>query len=647
MDAQGGAENQGDIRDNIVGIQVAGGDAENSGTISGNEKGVQVVAGTFENSGTISGNTYGIYTKGGTAVNSSNINDYGNYGVYAEGGTVTNNGTIMTTGGTGAYVTGSGTFYNESTITVDGGGTGIHVNGSGAKGYNSGKGTITVNGNGAAFVVENGGTFSNSGTITYNSAANAAFAGGELKEAGELKAAGNGADYIIVGENGTFINNGTIDLGAAAVDFDTMKTGENGKFVVADGGTYKADSFKGDVVAGSDIVMGGFEDTYVNENSFVGKNEGMNISSGSYMFDAELKDNGDVTDVELNRKEFEEIVDDKELADFFETNYGLHNNEKLFDALKGAGNKGEFDYATEVETGKNFYANLTRENMAVLRGLNIQEQSRILEDGLNGSYIGADYYRTGKDARDGLSGYADNVYSPYIGFGEKLNRNWSIGGTLRAAYADAEYDEAKSSRDNKILLAFMPILYQNGGFKFLTMPNVGAGYGTYKRRALSGTYEADTLDFYYGLYNHAEYSIDVKVAELVTEAELNLQGAAMSKAEEDDGLNLDSNSSVSLEAGVGLKLRKRIQLAKERSLMLAIGAKYYHEFLDPYKDLRVGMDGSPVDFGIKAYDEDKNRLKTTAEAVYRDGDFAVAAEVSHNAEKESSIEGGLGVRYNF
>ena len=647
VDAQGGAENQGDIRDNIVGIQVAGGDAENSGTISGNEKGVQVVAGTFENSGTISGNTYGIYTKGGTAVNSSNINDYGNYGVYAEGGTVTNNGTIMTTGGTGAYVTGSGTFYNESTITVDGGGTGIHVNGSGAKGYNSGKGTITVNGSGAAFVVENGGTFSNSGTITYNSAANAAFAGGELKEAGELKAAGNGADYIIVGENGTFINNGTVDLGAAAVDFDTMKTGENGKFVVADGGTYKADSFKGDVVAGSDIVMGGFEDTYVNENSFVGKNEGMNISSGSYMFDAELKDNGDVTDVELNRKEFEEIVDDKELADFFETNYGLHNNEKLFDALKGAGNKGEFDYATEVETGKNFYANLTRENMAVLRGLNIQEQSRILEDGLNGSYIGADYYRTGKDARDGLSGYADNVYSPYIGFGEKLNRNWSIGGTLRAAYADAEYDEAKSSRDNKILLAFMPILYQNGGFKFLTMPNVGAGYGTYKRRALSGTYEADTLDFYYGLYNHAEYSIDVKVAELVTEAELNLQGAAMSKAEEDDGLNLDSNSSVSLEAGVGLKLRKRIQLAKERSLMLALGAKYYHEFLDPYKDLRVGMDGSPVDFGIKAYDEDKNRLKTTAEAVYRDGDFAVAAEVSHNAEKESSIEGGLGVRYNF
>ena len=400
-------------------------------------------------------------------------------------------------------------------------------------------------------------------------------------------------------------------------------------------------------MAGSDIVMGGFDDTYVNKDSFVGKNEGINVTSGSYMFNASTTTKDDVTDVELNRKEFEEIIDDKEIANFFETNYGLQNNEKVFDALKGAGDKSTFDETVEIETGKQFYANLPRENMAVLRGLNEQEQNRILEDGLSGSYFGMDFYRTGKDAQNGLSGYADNVYSPYIGFGEKLNHNWHIGGTLRAAYADAEYDEASSSRDNKILMAFLPILYQNDGFQFLTMPSIGAGYGTYKRHALSGTYEADTLDFYYGLYNHAEYSIDMKVAELVAEAELNLQGSSMSKAEEDDGFNLEANDSLSMEAGVGLKLRKRIQLAKNRSLMLAIGTKYYHEFLDPYKDLRVGAEGSPVDFGIEAYDEDKNRLKTTAEAIYKDGDIAVAAQVSHNAEKESSIEGGVGVRYNF
>lgn len=573
-------------------------------------------------------------------------------GMEVTSGSSENSGTINVVSGNGAYVNG-GSFTNSGTINI-GSGNGIYL----ASGTALNSGTIALSGSGYG-VKADGGTFVNSGTITYYSKI-----GGNCSNLGEIggtctdlspdeTSTASVADgvslskLVYVGENGSFVNSGTVDLGTEEVDFDELKTDETGSYVLAAGGTYKAESFKGDVVAAKDIVMNGFEDTYVNKNSFEGQNNGLNITSESYMFTAEAKDKDDVTDVELNRKKFEEITDDKELANFFETNYKLQHNEKMYNALKSAETQGEFDTTAEVESGKNFYAALPRENMAVLRGLNAQEQGRILENGLNGGVIGADYFRTGKDAQGSLSGYADNVYSPYIGFGTRLSSGWSIGGTLRAAYADADYDEARSSRDNKILLAFMPILYQHGGFKFLTTPSAGAGYGTYKRHALSGSYDADTLDFYYGLYNHAEYSIDMKVAELVTEAELNLQGSSMSKAEEDGGLNLEANDSLSMEAGVGLKLRKRIQLAKDRSLMLALGTKYYHEFLNPYKNLRVGMDGSPVDFGVNAYDEDKNRLKTTAEAIYKDGDFSVAAEVSHNAEKESSIEGGIGVRYGF
>jgi outer membrane autotransporter protein len=139
----------------------------------------------------------------------------------------------------------------------------------------------------------------------------------------------------------------------------------------------------------------------------------------------------------------------------------------------------------------------------------------------------------------------------------------------------------------------------------------------------------------------------MKVAELVAEAELNLQGISSDTAKEKGGLNLKSNDTVSLETGVGLKIRKRIQLAKQRELMLAIGTKYYHELLDPYKDLSIGMNGSPINYHLKGYDEDKNRLRTAAEAMYKDGSFAVSAEIAHNAEKEESVEGGVGVRYNF
>ena len=121
----------------------------------------------------------------------------------------------------------------------------------------------------------------------------------------------------------------------------------------------------------------------------------------------------------------------------------------------------------------------------------------------------------------------------------------------------------------------------------------------------------------------------------------------MSKADEDEGFTLKANNTLSMEAGIGFKLRKNIELAKKRSLMLAIGTKYYHEFLDPYDDLDVVAKGSAITLRQKGYDEDKNRIRTSAEAIYKGGDFSLAAEIAHNAEKESSVEGGLGVRYSF
>ena len=39
--------------------------------------------------------------------------------------------------------------------------------------------------------------------------------------------------------------------------------------------------------------------------------------------------------------------------------------------------------------------------------------------------------------------------------------------------------------------------------------------------------------------------------------------------------------------------------------------------------------------------------KAMAEVVYKDGDLSVAAEISHNAEKEANLERGIGVRYGF
>ncbi|MCM1324845.1 MAG: autotransporter outer membrane beta-barrel domain-containing protein [Acetobacter sp.] len=603
----------------------------NTGTITSNGAGAAVIAtGTFSNSGNI---------------NAKNL------GVQVDGGNFENTGDISVTSGKAVYVT-NGSAVNYNNITV-GNGTGMYVSGASSSALN--EGVIVVSNSGYGAYVTDSASFVNTGTISYDREKGGACAnisvGGECIDASEKSeetaTVSAVQKSVYVGENAKFVNAGEVDFGKNVIDFDAMRE-KDGAFVVAKDGTFKAESFKGDVVAGKDIVLEGFADKYVNEKAFEGVNNGLAVKSESYLFEAKTTENDDTIGVELNRKKFEEVVEKKDLAQFWETNYQLQHNEKMFNALKSAETTEEFDETTKIESGKNFYANLPRENMAVLRGLNTQEQNRILENGLDGVYAGADYYRTGKNAAGDLSGYADNVYSPYIGFGKRLNSQWRVGGTLRAAYVDAEYDEAHSSRNNKILLASLPVLYQNGDFKFLMTPSVGVGFGEYERKALSGSYEADTVDLYYGMYNHAEYSVDMKVAELVMDAELNLQGSSMSKAKEDnEGLNLRSNNSLSFESGVGVKLRKRIELAKQRSLMLAVGVKYYHEFLDPYKDLTVGMSGSPVNYKVNAYDENKDRIRTSAEAVYKDGDFSLAAEIAHNIEKENNVEGGVGVRYNF
>lgn len=667
---------------NSVGVHVLGNQFKNSGEITLSSSGAYAIynqGGSVSNEGDITGLGTGVYNESGMFVNNGTINLTTGTGIAVEGGSATNGSSIQVDRGIGMIVDGvdaSGT--NQGNIVVSSGtgievdngigrnsgsinvtnGYGMYVNGANADAFNSGQ--ITIEGAGTGAYV-NQGVFTNTGKIIFNSDYGAACTSGSVNQYGQC--VDNKAEVeetaqtaaitmeagmpVYVGANAKFVNSGEVDFGVSGVDFDNMRD-ESGSFVVADGGSFKAETFKGEVLAGKNIVMNGFADKYVNENSFEGINEGLLIKSESYLFDASANDNGDATDIELNRKKFEEVVEEKDLAQFWENNYQLQHNEKMFNTLKSAETAEEFEYVKGVESGKNFYANLPRENMAVLRGLNTQEQNRILEDGLVGTQLGADYYRTGKDGQGSLSGYDVDVYSPYISYGDKLNRNWSIGGTLRAAYADTEYDKAHSSRNNKILLATLPVLYQNSGFKFLATPSVGVGFGAYKRKALSGSYEADTTDFYYGMYNHAEYSVDMKVAELVAEAELNLQGSSMSKAKEDnEGLNLHSSHSLSLESGVGVKLRKRIELAKQRSLMLAVGVKYYHEFLDPYKDLTVGMSGSSLSYKVNAYKEDKDRIRTTAEAVYKDGDFSVAAEIAHNVEKESNVEGGVGVRYNF
>ena len=605
---------------------VGGGQNDGSITVRG-ATGAQVT-GSFINNGTISGSGVGVDVTGGSFVNFGNIEIVSDKAIQVgRGGNAINQGKINIGSGYGFYVKSGGT------------------------GTNAVSGSINLSEGGYGAYVESGGSFVNNGLISYNSdkggdCANISVGGTcedrAKKEEEDSAGPASISSLLRLEEGAQFVNGGEVDLGDMNVDFS-----QGGQYVLSDGGVYKAESFDGEILAGSDIVANGQEDVYVQENAFYGKNDGLKVKSQSYMFDAELIDKGDEADVVLERKGFDKLVADADVAEFLESNYKAKGGTKMYNALKSASSADEFDTQLVSEKGERFYANLERENMAVLRGLQNDEQRRILADGIDGVSAGAGYFRTGKDGNGNLSDYQDNVYSIYGSAGTRLNKNWSIGATVKAAYVDASYNDVNSERENKVIAAFLPIMYQQNCFKFLTAPTFGVGLGSYERKTLANDYEADTFDIYYGMYNHAEYSVDIKVAELVAEAELNLQGMSMHADNEKGGLKMHDIDALSLEGGIGVKIRKRIELAKEREIMLALGTKYYHEFLDPYKDLTIGARGISEAYRLKGYDENKDRLRTTGEASYRDGNFTISAEVAHNAEKESNIEGNLGIRYNF
>ena len=224
------------------------------------------------------GTAYGMYgSSSGTVTNDAGasvaIKSYNGgdaVGIYSNiGGTVINKGSVAISGNAenayGIYGEGQNTITNEGSIDVEGQNAyGIYVkDGQGTTVTNTETGTITVNSSpdGQAhgiFIDENSSdaVVNNFGTITVN---------GEVRE---------GSSGITL--NGAKLRNYSLMSFSGDADLDAL----GGKIYLEDGGVYEAESLKGDLAAGSSTVMGGNQDTYVQEGSLKTENaDDLNLSS--------------------------------------------------------------------------------------------------------------------------------------------------------------------------------------------------------------------------------------------------------------------------------------------------------------------------------------------------------------------------------
>ncbi|MGN0914026.1 MAG: hypothetical protein ACI4OW_03935, partial [Alphaproteobacteria bacterium] len=599
--------------DNAIGMTAGNGSAINKAIIDVNNGiGMKVTGSgtaTNETNGIINvsnSGRYGMYVTGtGSAVNNGSIvvNNTANsgsvsYGMYAvNGGTITNNGTITMTGNTDNLI-------------------GMYANGAGS-------------------------SIVNTGEITINSSAlsNATCTPGDTSGCGK---------FIVVENGATFTNNATV-ISAAALNLNTFAADSLSKVMLGRSGSFIAPEISGDAVAAADIVTTGEQlDEYVNEDSFIGEDTGINVSSGSYMFDASTKtnDNGNI-DVVMSRKAFASIVDNQEIASYLETNYGLNNS--IYNAMMSASSADSFATATAESLGLNLIPNFAKQNLDVIKSLDRQINNAVLGNDDKKpmrAMVGYDFFRRKQDGTGLLSGYKDYANSAYGIFDKAYDNNLRYGFALSFTQLDSDYDNG-SERDEFITQAMAILSYDNDDFSFVSAPRLGIGFGDYERQTSDGTYKADTRNYYYGISNEARKDIDMGSFALQPVAEFNVLGLYQDNMKEKGHLEVNSANNVSVEGGLGLYAKKEYELTEDDVLKLRLGGTYYHEFNNPYQAAKARIDGLNGSYHMDSYDAQRDRGVLSARADYKHNEFNFYAEINKYLEEDDGYSINAGVGYRF
>ena len=649
-----------------------------------NSTAVKVGKATFNNNGTIeiasvsgftpgSSNTAVDVAEGGKFNNSSqiNVNTDSSYGVKSSGTTV-NSGIIAINGsdGKGVIVSG-GEFTNAGSITVGSAtnyisnGAGIVVNGGSAK--NEG-GTITIYGSNSHGVSVRSGNFTNSGNININQSGGSTsygiyltggtatnngtitVSGGAVKCSGlecEDKNTATQSSFIMVKNDASFINNGTIKYNSD-IDFDAA-TENNGSISIGKNGTYEASALKGTVTANADITQSRFDTTYRNNDSFIGKDAGLNIVSGSYMFNAEKAANeSGNTDVIMTMKSFDETVADKELASYLSTNYAAQKGEGVFNTLKGAGNASAFDMALNREFGFSMLPNLAKQDLDLLSNINRAANDDILAqtNEINRAKVNVMAYQQEFGGKHNVSGYKDKVTAVY-GFSDyQIANNWRAGLGAAAAHSDSDFDDG-SSRYNNVLEVFAPLTYTNDNFRAMAKPKVGFGKGHYSRSGVDKAYKADLTNYYYGIDAEARQTIDLDVAQLEPVAGANItEVKADSLKENNGGLKADSDKVTSVQSVIGMDIKKDFDLGKEQSILLTAGGRYFHEFGSKYSTMAT-MDNMLGSYQINSNRLQRNSGLLSVKAQYDYKKLSLSAAVNAPLEQKSNVYYLFNLGYKF
>ena len=575
-----------------------------------------------------------------------------------------NTGEIFVTGKNvaGALVGSEGTFINKNLIQVDNSinigmfeekATALTVV-TNATAKNEGR--IEINGNNAIGVkVATDGEFTNDGVINLNGNDNIGVelsTGGKLTNNGQIVIkAGTTGNRELVNNGGTILNKGLIKSN------DVFEIDSRGIFEIGKNGAIEAKEVIGNIKLNNDLTFNNYSDVISEEILKTENYQGV-IISDSILYDSTTVKTENGYAVNLERKEFTEILENQGLANYLESNYtnGTPKKDKLFNELKLSKNENSLNNKINNVFGNNIFPNLKKQTLDLINHTKETLIKNVFKSKATKeirTIAGYDYKKNEVKSSENLSGYDETVNSIFLGMDKGITQNLRVGGVLTLGELNSNYTLQNVNRKGSNLQANIFTQYEKNGLNYVFNGFIGGTNGELKRKVqletINSKLSTNLESRYIGFNNIVSKKINKNGFILEPQFQVNATYLKMNGLDESGefGIKTSKENVKSFEVGTGVTLERSFATNKY-VITPKLGANYFYEFGSPYR----AFDGQMLDISTDKFEISKNSIDRGRTELFlgvdvEKGNLKIYGDYRYLVEREENLlSAGLIYKFN-
>lgn len=370
-----------------------------------------------------------------------------------------------------------------------------------------------------------------------------------------------------------------------------------------------------------------------NQEIIVAKNQidgNGKIVSNNYLFDIKDKNllsaNNNVLNIDIYRKNFADIVENKDLGIILENNYSSFNDTQkgIYSLLAQTTSEKDFSKTVGKITDEKNINSLSLQIYDINKDINSQTPEIIRN--LKNNEIAINYIdsRSKLSESSSSSGFKRKSKGSIITFGKNINPSLDIG--IGFAYLNSLVNYNTSNNKNKID-SFSLRFFGNKKFENKTgyILEFTTGYNRSKNtRYINANEISGNTDLYtIGFNNYIYKTLDITSKLYLTpNVKLNMEYIYQDKYTENNneyGIALDKNNSFFIEGGIGTNLTYKLS-----DMFNIIGEfNYSYDFINKSGDLKERIISLNDSFNIESSKLDRHSLNSKIGLEYNNDKFNI------------------------